>query len=156
MAMAMTIREYLKNHDVDFAEIKHPREFTANRIAEQAHVSGDQVAKAVLIKGDSGYRVIVIPSTYKADLNGLSHQFQERLGLATEEEIRQIFEDCDLGAMPAIAQAYGLRVCYDEVLAAQSDIYFEAGDHETLVHMGAKEFRRLMKIAEHGRYSRHM
>ncbi len=156
MAMAMTMREFLKSQDVDFEEMPHPREVTSSRIAQQSHVSGDQLAKAVLIKGDSGYRVVVVPSTCRTDLSGLSHQFHERLGLATEEEVQAVFGDCDPGALPALAQAYGLRVCYDDTLAGQPDIFFEAGDHETLVHMSNREFMRLMSNAEHGRFSRHM
>lgn len=156
MAMATTMRDYLKHLDVDFEEITHPREVTSSRIAQQAHVTGERVAKGVLIKGDSGYRVVVIPSTCKADLSGLSHQFHERLGLATEAEIQDIFPDCDQGALPALGQAYGIRVCYDDNLADQPDIYMEAGDHETLVRMANRDFRRLMAQAEHGRYSRHM
>lgn len=155
MAMAMTMREFLKSQDVDFEEVPHPREVTASRIAQQAHLSGEQVAKAVLIKGDTGYRVVLIPSTCKADLMELSHQFKERLGLATEEEIQQLFGDCDAGALPALGQAYGVRVCYDDTLINQADLYLEAGDHETLVHMGNRDFRRLMEQAEHGCFSRH-
>lgn len=156
MAMAMTMQEFLKTQDVDFKVMQHPREVTASRIAEQSHVSGEQLAKAVLIKGDTGYRVLVIPSTCRADLSELSHQFHERLGLATEEEIRELFGDCDPGALTPLGQAYGLRVCYDEALASHPDIYFDAGDHETLVHMANREFRRLMAKAEHGRFSRHL
>lgn len=156
MAMAMTMQEFLKNQDVDFEVLSHPRAVTASHIAEQSHVSGERLAKAVLIKGDSGYRVLVIPSTCRADLSELSHQFHERLGLATEEEIRDLFGDCEPGALTPLGQAYGLRVCYDETLVNQPDIYFDAGDHETLVRLGNREFHRLMANAEHGRFSRHM
>ncbi len=156
MAMAMTMREYLKHQDVDFEELVHPREVTASRVAQRAHVSGEQVAKGVLIKGDTGYRVVVVPSTCKVDLSELSHRYHERLGLATEEEIQQLFGDCDAGALPPLGQAYGVRVCYDETLINQPDIYLEAGDHETLVHMGNRDFRRLMAQAEHGYFSRHL
>lgn len=155
MAMAETVRNYLKSQDIDYMEMYHPREIAASRIAERAHVSGEQVIKAVLIKGDTGYRLLMIPSTCRADLSELSHQFHERLGLATEEEIGEIFKDCDTGALPAVGQAYGLRVCYDDTLAQQPDIYFEAGDHETLVHINNREFNRLMSQAEHGCFSRH-
>ncbi len=156
MAMAMTLKEYLKSQDVDFEELHHPREITASRIAEQAHVSGEQVAKPVLIKGDSGYRVVLVPSTCKADLMELSHQFRERLGLANEEEIRQLFADCDPGALPALPQAWGVRVCCDDTLMSQPDLYLEAGDHETLLRMANREFRRLMAQADHGQFSRHL
>jgi Ala-tRNA(Pro) deacylase len=156
MAMATTLRDYLASQDVDFEELSHPRDVSASRIAEQAHISGEQVAKAILIKGDSGYRVVLVPSTCKADLMELSHQFHERLGLATEEEIRTLFDDCEPGVLPALAQAWGVRVCCDDTLMSQPDLYLEAGDHETLVHMGNSEFRRLMARAEHGQFSRHL
>ena len=156
MAMAMTMREYLTSWDADFREVKHPRAFSSSRIAEKTHVTGEQLAKAVLIKGDSGYRVLVVPSTCKVDLSGISHQFKERLGLATEDEVCEIFDDCDPGAIPVLGQAYGIRVCYDDALIIQPDIYLEAGDHETLVHMNGNEFCRLMSNADHGAISRHM
>ena len=109
----------------------------------------------MLIKGDTGYRVLVLPSTCRADLGGISHQFKERIGLATEDEIRAIFMDCDPGAIPPIGQAYGVRVCYDDALTAQHDIYLEAGDHETLLHINGTDFSRLMANAEHGAISCH-
>ncbi|MEX0731988.1 MAG: YbaK/EbsC family protein [Aquisalimonadaceae bacterium] len=155
MAMAMTMREYLKGCGVAFEEVKHPREVTTSRIAQQAHIDGDRMAKAVLLNSDSGYRIAVVPSTCKADLGELSHMLHERLGLATEEEIESNFDDCDPGALPPLGQAYGLRVCVDDVLCSQPDIYFEAGDHETLVHVTGQDFTKLMASADHGRFSRH-
>lgn len=155
MAIAMTMREYLKACDADYSEVLHPREVSSSRIAQQAHVHGNQLAKGVLIKGDTGYRVLVVPSTCRVDLSGVSHHFHERLGLATEDEVRKLFGDCDPGAVPTLGQAYGVRVCYDDALSDQQDIYLEAGDHETLVHVNAREFGRLMADAEHGHYSRH-
>ncbi|MAT52812.1 MAG: deacylase [Porticoccaceae bacterium] len=156
MAMAITLQEYLKRHDVDYEEVTHPREASANRIAEQAHLSGERIAKAVLIKGDTGYRVVVLPSTYRADLSELSHHYHERLGLATESEVTNLFGDCDPGAVPALAQAYGVRVVYDETLMTQPELYLEAGDHETLVRVPKREFHRLMLEAEHGHFGRHI
>lgn len=155
MAIAMTMREYLNSRDANYRELAHPREASSSRIAQQAHVSGDQVVKGVLIKGDSGYRVLLVPSTCRVDLSEISHQFHERLGLATEDEVRELFADCEPGVVPTFGQAYGVRVCYDDELARQQEIYLEAGDHETLVHMDAQEFSRLMSDTEHGRFSRH-
>ncbi|MCC5810552.1 MAG: YbaK/EbsC family protein [Ectothiorhodospiraceae bacterium] len=152
----MTLREYLKSLDVDYSEVRHPREVTTSRIAQQAHITGDQMAKAVLIKCDSGYRVAVVPASCRTDLGKLSHILHERLGLAVEEEIAESFNDCDAGALPPLGQAYGIPVCVDDALLNQPDIYFEAGDHETLVHMRGSDFSRLMANAEHGHFSHHM
>ena len=54
-------------------------------------------------------------------------------------------------AVPPIAAPYGLRSLLDESLAKQSDIYFEAGDHRTLVHVSGEQFNKLMHKVPHGR-----
>jgi prolyl-tRNA editing enzyme YbaK/EbsC (Cys-tRNA(Pro) deacylase) len=53
------------------------------------------------------------------------------------------------------AKCYGLDIIVDDSIQAQSDIYMEAGDHETLLHMGHAQFARLTANAEHGRFSAH-
>lgn len=156
MGMSIKLFTYLRENNVDYEEVRHPREVTTSRIAERLHVPGDRLAKAVLIKGDSGYRIAVIPSTCKLDLASLSHMLDERIGLATEAEIESCFRDCDAGALPPLGEPYGMKVCYDDAVAAQPEIYFEAGDHKTLVHMSGTDFTRLMGAAAHGAIARHM
>jgi Ala-tRNA(Pro) deacylase len=60
-----------------------------------------------------------------------------------------VFSDCDPGSVPPIAGAYGLAAVLDERLEDAEDIYFEAGDHCTLVHVMAGEFERLMAGVPH-------
>lgn len=155
MAIPMTIREYLRACDIDYEEVKHPHEVSTSRIAEKAHVTGEQLAKAIMLHGDSGYRVAVLPSTCDADLDSLSQLFNEKVELASEDEITSRFNDCDPGAITPVGQAYGLQVYVDDMLRHQPDIYFDAGDHETLLHMSGSEFARLMADSPHGQFSRH-
>lgn len=155
MSIPMTLREYLRACDIDYEELEHPREVSTSRIAEKAHITGDQLAKAVMLHCDSGYRVAVLPSTCDADLDSLSKLFNENVELASEEEIIRRFSDCDPGATTPVGQAYGLQVYVDDMLRYQPDIYFEAGDHETLLHMSGTEFNRLMGDSPHGQFSRH-
>ncbi len=155
MSMPMTLKEYLRTCDIDYEELPHQRETTTSRIAQRAHVTGDRMAKAVMVHGDSGYRVAVVPSSCDADLEQLSRLFHEKVELASEQQITDHFRDCDPGATSPVGQAYGLQVYIDDMLLHQPDIYFDAGDHETLVHMSGREFDRLMDGSQHGRFSRH-
>jgi Ala-tRNA(Pro) deacylase len=36
----------------------------------------------------------------------------------------------------------------------QPDVYFEAGDHEDLIHVSADNFQKLMSNAEHASFSK--
>lgn len=155
MGMAITLKQYLNLEDADFRVIPHRRRLSSSEIAEAAHISGDDLAKAVLVRADEGLLLVVVPSTHIVDLANLSHRTGQRLGLATEADVSDTFADCDVGAIPACGTAYGLKVLLDEALKNHGDIYFEAGDHEHLVHMSGKEFERLVHQDQTGDYSRH-
>jgi Ala-tRNA(Pro) deacylase len=51
---------------------------------------------------------------------------------------------------------HGMRTYLDESLVQQPDVYFEAGDHEELIHMGTDQFLDLMDRAERIRFARRM
>ncbi|HEB89290.1 MAG TPA: YbaK/EbsC family protein, partial [Deltaproteobacteria bacterium] len=52
-----------------------------------------------------------------------------------------------LGAVPPLGAAYGLPTVLDSSLENRSEVFFEAGDHETLVRMEGDEFRGLLASA---------
>ena len=58
--------------------------------------------------------------------------------------------------MPPFGNVYELETIVDDSLAEQSEIYFEAGDHEQLIHVSAETFETLMGDAQHTGFSRHM
>ena len=53
--------------------------------------------------------------------------------------------------MPPVAGAYGLPAVMDDRLEGLHDIYFEGGDHRTLVHVTGREFHRLTANVPHAR-----
>jgi Ala-tRNA(Pro) deacylase len=69
--------------------------------------------------------------------------------LATEQELQGLFTDCEVGAVPPLGQAYGIRTIVDRQLLDRDDIYFEGGDHRTVVHLKGGTFRRLMDKVPH-------
>ena len=153
MGMAMTLKEYLKDCHIVFEEIKHPYHPTSIGTASSAKIPGDSMAKGVLLRDDFGYMMAVLPGSHMIDLKTLRKKFGDDLTLATEEEARALFDDCEVGAVPPIATAYGMRMIWDDSLSRQPEIYFEGGDHETLVHISGKDFNRLMSEAGHDRFS---
>lgn len=121
-----------------------------------AHVPGDQLAKPVVIEDADRYLVVLIPASRRIDFTALRSVLGRQLGLATEPEVETLFRDCAPGAVPAIAQAYGLDVAVDDALFGLEDVYFEAGDHNELVRLSGEAFRNLMAAAPHGHFSEPM
>lgn len=156
MTISATLTQYLQTQDVPYDVLHHPHTSTSMESAQAAHIPGDQVAKTVLLEDNDGFVMAVLPATHRIDLGELHRQFHRRFGLATEADISALFSDCEVGAVPPIGKAYGLETIVDDSLAEQSEIYFDAGDHEQLIHMTAETFDSLMADAEYARFSYHV
>ncbi len=82
-------------------------------------------------------------------MKALEEEIGEPITFASEQELPDIFPDCELGAVPAIGPAYGLETIIDTRLRTQPDIYFEAGDHEELAHISEPQFETLLAEARY-------
>lgn len=156
MTIANRLRQHLEDAGITYDVVSHPRTVSSSRSAQSARVSGERVAKSVVVHHEGGYVLVVVPSTHRIEFATLQDFLGTRVGLATESEIAELFDDCDLGAVPPVGAPYGLAVVLDESLAEVSDVYFEGGDHTTLVHVAGDAFKTLMKDARRGRFSHHV
>ncbi|GAA0848235.1 MAG: deacylase [Cupriavidus sp.] len=156
MAMAGTLAGRLSRMNSQFDIIRHPYSLSSMATAQAAHVPGNRLAKTVLLEDEAGYVAAVIPSSHHLQMAAICAQTGRQLVLAHEDEIREVFKDCDLGAIPPCATSYGMRTYVDESLLEEPEIWFEAGDHMELVHMDREQFMNLMSDAERGRFSHRM
>jgi Ala-tRNA(Pro) deacylase len=156
MRIAKELRRFLDRELVPYELLAHPRTETSTETAAVTGVTGEALAKAVVIDDQRRFMVAIIPATHRLELGTLHQRLGQPVGLATEAEVRLLFEDCEDGAVPGLAQAYGLDVVVDDALLDLDDVYFEAGNHADLVHVTGDKFRDLMSSAEHGEISRHV
>jgi len=156
MTIAASVTDHLIREGVAYEVITHEHTRDSNHSAEAAHIPGDQLAKCVMLEDGKGYLMAVVPATHKVDLGAVHRQLNRKLGLATERELADLFKDCDPGAIPPLGQAYGMETILDDGLNCSRDVYFEAGDHEALVHVKGEDFLRLMGHALRGEISHHV
>jgi Ala-tRNA(Pro) deacylase len=155
MAIAITLKQFLADSGIDYEMLTHPRAVSSSKTAEVSHIPGARLAKAVVLKdGKDGYLLAVLPASHHIQLDALQGWLGRPVVLATEEEIEALFDDCDLGAVPPIGNAYGLDVVMDESLGGDDDVYFEGGDHATLIRVAGTSFDKLMGNAHQGQFSR--
>lgn len=155
MAIAITLQQYLTDQRIVYDLLPHAPTKSSMRTVEASHVPGDCLAKAVVVKEDGGYLLAVLPASHHLRLDHLAGLLNRELELATEQEFEAVFRDCARGAIPPIGAAYGMTMIVDDSIAVQPEIYFEGGDHATLVHMSGPEFARLMAGTPHGQFSYH-
>ena len=155
MSIAKNVERYLNINQVDYDIIVHSPSRFSMETAERAHIPGEQLAKAVILKDEDAYTMAILPATHRIDLGVLRKQTHRNLGLATEAEMRHLFSDCNEGAIPPIGQPYNLPMLMDDSMSQLDDVYFEAGDHAQLVHMKGSEFQRLTAESELQHFSHH-
>ena len=153
MSIAKRLKAHLDDQGIAYETTAHPRTATASETAEAAHIPGDCLAKSVLVHLEDDHVVAVVPSSHRVDLGTLQETLGHRIGLSGEDDIGRIFDDCDMGAVPPVGAAYGLPVAVDESLAGLDRVWFEGGDHRTLVSVAGADFDRLMTDACRGTFS---
>ena len=139
MPIAPTLQKYLASKNIEYDVIAHQPTMSSTRTAEACHISGDRLAKAVVLHDGNGYVLAVVPASHHLRLSELSTQLGTKLDLASEREIEQLFADCAQG----------------DSIEEQAEVYLEGGDHATLVRMTHSQFARLTAAARHGRFSVH-
>jgi Ala-tRNA(Pro) deacylase len=149
MTIARTIESYLNARSVSYETLHHPHSRNSEETADSAFIWEDQLAKTVLLEDETGYLLAVVPASCRVDLRKIEHEIHRKLVLAAEEELSDLFPDCELGALPPFGRAYGIPTIYDDRLRKLACIYFEGGDHCDLVYMGGPEFIDLMHDAMH-------
>jgi len=154
MALAITLQHHLDSLDVDYEVVAHPYADTGLDTADKAHIPADKLAKSIMLEDEGGYLMAVCPASRRIKLGELYRETNRRLEFADETELADMLGDCVLGAVPPLGELYGVDVVVDLELFMQPDVYFEAGDHEDLIHVSADNFQKLMSNAEHASFSK--
>lgn len=146
MPLLEKLRRFLEDNHAEYSHTVHSLAYTAREVASAEHLPAREVAKTVIVHGDNGYHMLVLPSNKLVDFQeirmalGLTHA-----RMVPETELSRLFPDCELGAMPPVGNLYGMPVYLDSGLAGEDMITFNAGTHRDVVHMRTGEFRRLVR-----------
>jgi Ala-tRNA(Pro) deacylase len=153
MAVAETVQRFLEQLSIEYNLVAHPHTGSSHETAEAAHVNEDHIAKAVIVKDAVSYAMVVVPASNWVEIAHLRKEINRDFHLASEEELAKLFGDCETGAIPPLGPAYGVETFLDEALTTLANVYFEAGDHEHLVHTKGEDFLKLLGGVRHGYYS---
>lgn len=141
-----TLQSYLDKKGATYLRLQHSSAFTAQEIAAAAHVPGKELAKTVMVKLDYRLIMAVLPASQRIDFEMLKRGTGAKQAcLATEADFREVFPDCDTGAMPPFGNLYGVPVYVARSLADDEDIAFNACSHTDLIRMPYAEFARMVR-----------
>ncbi len=146
MSIPAKVREYLDSHKVAYQFCTHSPAYTAQGLAHVQHVSGKELAKVVMVVVSGRMVMTVLPGSHRVEIDRLENLLGgQKSRLATEEEFKDLFPDCEVGAMPPFGNLYDLEVLADVELEKHQTITFNAGTHVETIKMDYGDFRRLVQ-----------
>ena len=140
------LEKFLDNNNIKYVTISHSAAYTAQEVAASAHIPGKQLAKTVMVKLNGEMAMAVLPASHKVDFDLLKEAIgASKVELASEEEFKDKFPECEVGAMPPFGNLFGIEVFVTESLAEDEEIAFNSGSHTELIRMSYKDFEALVK-----------
>lgn len=146
MELPKKLTKFLKKHKVYYEVQVHPQTFTALETAEADHISGKKLAKVVMLKTEGKDAMVVLPSNRTVDLFKLSTVLgTQDVRVEEEMEFKDLFPDCETGAMPPFGKLYGMPCYADRSLSEEEELYFNAGNHLETIKVSTTDFLRVSK-----------
>jgi Ala-tRNA(Pro) deacylase len=140
------LKDFLDQQKIKYAVITHSEAFTAEEIAVTSHVPKKEIAKTVIVKLDDKMTMAVVPATDMVDLRLLKKSLgATKAELASEDEFKDRFPQCEVGAMPPFGNLFDMDVIIADDFTRDGAIVFNAGTHRDLVRMAYRDFERLVQ-----------
>lgn len=144
--MLKTLCEYLDDHNIRYLTIQHSQAYTAQEIAQSAHIHGREFAKTIIVNLDGKMVMAVLPAPEKVDTDLLvAGSNAKKAVLASEDEFQGRFPECEIGAMPPVGKLFDMDVYLEEEMTWNDRITFNAGSHTELVQMSIKDYISLVQ-----------
>lgn len=140
------LKEFLDKNGVKYVTISHSPAYTAQEVAESAHIRGRCFAKTVVVELDGQLAMAVLPADRKVVMQDLKDVTgSDRVRFAPEDKFQERFPGCEVGAMPPFGNLFDMEVFVAESLANEDQIAFNSGSHEEVIKMAYVDFERLVK-----------
>jgi Ala-tRNA(Pro) deacylase len=153
MPIAATLEKHLSRKHIEYDVVPHPPTMASIPTAQACRVPPERVAKGVVVRTEDRYVLAVLPASRRISRAELKAELGENFALASENELEQLFVDCAPGAVPPIGECYGLDAVVEPSVCDQPDVYFEGGDHATLIRVSQTQFAELTANAPHARFA---
>src|SRR6266581_3236829 len=111
------LKEFLDREKIKYVSIIHSTAYTAQEVAASAHITGRELAKTIIVELDRQMAMAVLPANRKIVLQDLREVTgSDQVKFASEDDFKQMFPDCETGAMPPFGNLYGMEVFIAESL----------------------------------------
>jgi Ala-tRNA(Pro) deacylase len=134
------VDQYLKQNHPGCEHTLHARAVAAQRVAAAEHVSGDRMAKTVVVSLDGELVLAVVAADRTLDLGALALATgASNADLVPEADFASRFDPCEAGAEPPLG-LFGMPIFVDAALAHEPWLVMRGGTHEDAIRMRTDEW----------------
>ena len=138
------LKKYLDSNDVRYVSVEHSVAYTAKEIAERVNIKGDQMAKTVMVNLDGVMSMVVLPASCRIRWDRFMRAMgTELVSLADEDEFKDRFPNCEVGAMPPFGNLYDIPTYMYEGFDPMGEFAFRAGNHHEIIKMDLQDYMNL-------------
>jgi len=137
--------DYLNASGVRYSWSMHRAADTALATAHAEEVPAQEFAKVIVYFCETGFGMAVVPADRLVDLSEIGYLLGvSYIRLARENELPDLFPDCEPGAMPPFGDVFRMPVLVDAGVAKNIFITFNIGSHRDAVRMRFEDYRALV------------
>ncbi|MDH3388281.1 MAG: YbaK/EbsC family protein [Gammaproteobacteria bacterium] len=141
---AQKLKKLLDDRGIKYISINHSPAYTARETAASTFIPRREFAKTVIVDLDGEKVMAVVSASRHVDLDALRELAGATAArLASEDEFKTLFPDCEIGAMPPFGSPYELRVFIDEMVTEVDDLCFNAGSHEQILRLDCSDYLQI-------------
>jgi len=148
----------LDESKIKYNVVEHRKVYTTFDAAQTQKIKPQQVAKTLLIKGDSNFYFAIIPGNRNLDsqklkkvMNKYLVQQEEKkvkkISIANEAQIKRNFTK-KMGALPPFGSLYKCQTFIDKSLLKNSKINLNAGSFTESLEMTPAQYQKFEEAAE--------
>lgn len=143
--IAKKLKDFLDSYQVKYVTTTHSPAYSAHDLASTTHHAEREVAKTVIVNVKGELAMAVLPASYHIDFHRLMDALHTGdMYLAPEEEFKDRFPDCEVGAMPPFGNLYGMKTYVSQSLTEDKEITFHAGTLSESITMAYEDYNRLV------------
>ncbi len=153
MPIAPILARFLESQEGGYEVLAHVASQSLEEKARAVGVEPRRVARAVPLRCNETLLVAVLPLTHVIDFTALGKVLGGEPRMVSGDELSGIFDDCEVGCVPGLAQAYGVPAYYDESLFEHDYVVMEAGAHDALLRVERATLRAVARQGQTARFA---
>ncbi len=139
------LTSFLDNSEINYKKIEHEASYTSEDSARLRGVNLHSGAKALIVKADDKFIMIVLPADMSLNSNSTRKEITcKKLRFASKEEVDSL-TGLQPGSIPPFGSLFNLPSYCDVNLKDNEVIYFNAGMHTRSIGLNYNDFLKLEK-----------